>query len=46
LNNSFGIWKQSWRLWGSKIIPVGHDAGGPTAVHFALKHPERADAIA
>ncbi len=24
-----------------KIIPVGHDAGGPTAVNFALKHPER-----
>jgi pimeloyl-ACP methyl ester carboxylesterase len=24
-----------------KIIPVGHDAGGPAAVNFALKHPER-----
>jgi len=24
-----------------KIIPVGHDAGGPTAVNFALKHPDR-----
>ena len=28
-----------------KIIPVGHDAGGPTAVNFALKHPERAAAV-
>ncbi len=24
-----------------RIIPVGHDAGGPAAVNFALKHPER-----
>ena len=24
-----------------KFIPVGHDASGPTAVNFALKHPER-----
>jgi haloalkane dehalogenase len=24
-----------------RIIPVGHDAGGPTAVNFALKHPDR-----
>jgi haloalkane dehalogenase len=24
-----------------KIIPVGHDAGGPAAVNFALKHPDR-----
>ena len=23
-----------------KIIPVGHDAGGPAAVNFALKHPD------
>ena len=22
-----------------KIIPVGHDAGGPTAVNYALEHP-------
>ena len=45
LNNSFGIWKRSWRPLGlEKIIPVGHDAGGPTAVNFALKHPERAAA--
>lgn len=28
-----------------KIIPVGHDAGGPTAVNFALRHPERTAAI-
>jgi pimeloyl-ACP methyl ester carboxylesterase len=24
-----------------KVIPVGHDAGGPAAINFALKHPER-----
>lgn len=28
-----------------KIIPVGHDAGGPTAVNFALNHPERTAAV-
>jgi len=28
-----------------KIIPVGHDAGGPTAVNFALRHPERTAAV-
>jgi haloalkane dehalogenase len=28
-----------------KIIPVGHDAGGPTAVNFALKHPDRTVAV-
>jgi pimeloyl-ACP methyl ester carboxylesterase len=28
-----------------KIIPVGHDAGGPAAVNFALKHPERTTAV-
>jgi haloalkane dehalogenase len=28
-----------------KIIPVGHDAGGPAAVNFALKHPERTVAV-
>ncbi|MGO9362376.1 MAG: alpha/beta fold hydrolase [Rhodomicrobium sp.] len=28
-----------------KIIPAGHDAGGPAAVNFALKHPERAAAV-
>jgi haloalkane dehalogenase len=27
------------------IIPVGHDAGGPTAVNFALKHPDRTAAV-
>lgn len=28
-----------------KIIPVGHDAGGPAAVNFALKHPDRTSAV-
>jgi pimeloyl-ACP methyl ester carboxylesterase len=28
-----------------KIIPVGHDAGGPAAVNFALRHPERTAAV-
>ena len=28
-----------------RIIPVGHDAGGPTAVNFALKHPKRTAAV-
>jgi haloalkane dehalogenase len=28
-----------------KIIPVGHDAGGPAAVNFALNHPERTAAV-
>lgn len=28
------------------IIPVGHDAGGPAAVNFALKHPGRTAAVA
>jgi pimeloyl-ACP methyl ester carboxylesterase len=27
------------------IIPVGHDAGGPAAVNFALKHPEQTAAV-
>lgn len=27
------------------IIPVGHDAGGPAAVNFALKHPKRTAAV-
>jgi len=28
-----------------QIIPVGHDAGGPAAINFALKHPERTTAV-
>jgi pimeloyl-ACP methyl ester carboxylesterase len=28
----------------NEIIPVGHDAGGPTAINFALKHPGRTEA--
>ncbi len=28
-----------------KITPVGHDAGGPTAVNFTLRHPDRAAAV-
>jgi len=28
-----------------EIIPVGHDAGGPTAVNFALKHPDCTAAV-
>jgi pimeloyl-ACP methyl ester carboxylesterase len=28
-----------------KIIPVGHDAGGPAAVNFVLRHPSRAAGI-
>ena len=28
-----------------KITPVGHDAGGPAAVNFALKHPKRAAGV-
>ena len=28
-----------------KFIPVGHDAGGPAAVNFALRHPTRAAGI-
>jgi haloalkane dehalogenase len=28
-----------------QIIPVGHDAGGPAAINFALKHPERTKAV-
>jgi pimeloyl-ACP methyl ester carboxylesterase len=29
-----------------KIIAVGHDAGGPTAVKFALKYSNRTAAVA
>ena len=28
-----------------KIVPVGHDAGGPAAVNFALRHPTHAVGI-
>jgi haloalkane dehalogenase len=28
-----------------KIMPVGHDAGGPAAVNFALNHPHRTVAV-
>lgn len=28
-----------------KVVLVGHDAGGPAAVNFALKHPARAAAV-
>jgi haloalkane dehalogenase len=28
-----------------KVIPVGHDAGGPAAVNFAIRHPERTAAV-
>lgn len=27
------------------IIPVGHDAGGPAAINFALRHPDRTAAV-
>ena len=28
-----------------KVIPVGHDSGGPAAVNFALRYPERTTAV-
>jgi haloalkane dehalogenase len=28
-----------------KVVPVGHDAGGPAAVNFALRHSDRAAAV-
>jgi haloalkane dehalogenase len=28
-----------------KVVPVGHDAGGPTAVNFALRQPDRTAAV-
>jgi pimeloyl-ACP methyl ester carboxylesterase len=28
-----------------KVVPVAHDAGGPAAVNFALRHPERTDRV-
>ena len=24
-----------------RVVPVGHDSGGPAAINFALKHPDR-----
>ncbi|MRW87520.1 alpha/beta fold hydrolase [Pseudoduganella sp. FT26W] len=27
------------------VIPVGHDAGGPAAINFALKHPQQTAAV-
>jgi haloalkane dehalogenase len=28
-----------------KIVPVGHDAGGPAAINFAIDHPQRAASL-
>lgn len=28
-----------------KLIPVGHDAGGPAAINFALRHPDRTESV-
>ncbi len=28
-----------------RVVPVGHDAGGPAAVNFALRHPDRTDSV-
>jgi pimeloyl-ACP methyl ester carboxylesterase len=28
-----------------KVVPVGHDAGGPAAVNFALKYPDRTASV-
>ncbi len=28
-----------------RVVPVGHDAGGPAAVNFALAHPDRTAAV-
>jgi haloalkane dehalogenase len=28
-----------------KIIPVGHDAGGPAAINFTLDHPDRVSSL-
>jgi haloalkane dehalogenase len=29
-----------------QVVPVAHDAGGPAAVNFALRHPERTAGVA
>jgi haloalkane dehalogenase len=29
------------KLQLDKIVPVGHDAGGPAAINFAIDHPDR-----
>ena len=28
-----------------RIVPVGHDAGGPAAVNFDLQHPDRTASV-
>ena len=28
-----------------KIVPVGHDAGGPAAINFAIDHPNRISSV-
>jgi haloalkane dehalogenase len=28
-----------------KIVPVGHDAGGPAAINFSLDHPDRVSSL-
>jgi haloalkane dehalogenase len=28
-----------------KIVPVGHDAGGPAAINFAIDHPDRTSSL-
>lgn len=29
----------------NKIIPVGHDSGGPAAINFSLRHPDRTTGV-
>jgi haloalkane dehalogenase len=29
----------------AKIVPVGHDAGGPAAINFAIDHPDRVTSL-
>jgi pimeloyl-ACP methyl ester carboxylesterase len=33
------------RLALDRIVPVAHDAGGPTAVNYALRHPEHTASV-